>query len=848
MFRAAWRNLWQHKLRLILSMLAIILSVGFVVGTLIFGATLNRTFTDLFAQTTSDVVVTAQTDVDGSGQAGDVATLPASLLPEVQGVDGAAAADGSVFADGVAIIGRDGEPVGQSGAPQFGSNWTDDERLTPYRLVDGVGPTASGQVAIDSKSADVGDLSVGDQVDLVTPTGVVKADLVGIFQFGTSGNLAGATIAAFDTATAQELLTKGKDVYTSIDVAAADGVSQDELAEQVKAVVGSGVQVQTGEEAADEATKEITEGLGFFNNILLAFSLVSLFVGAFLIVNTFSMLVSQRTKELALLRAVGATRGQIVRSVLAESAVVGLIASVIGCLFGLLVTKVLTAGFGAIGIEMGDTPLVLEPSTFIIGLALGVGITVVAAWFPARRASRIPPVAALRDDAAIPTTSLRRRGIIGAVLLVLGGAALVVGATAPDGSGFGMVGLGTLAVLIGAIVFVPVLARPISRTVGAPLPHMFGTVGRLAMDNASRQPRRSAATASALMIGLALVTGFSVIAASLSQSVNAMVDEVIGAEFLVSNSTQRPFPTSIGDQIAEVDGVETVSRSAALPVQVDTGQGQPSDNFLTTADPESIGDVLDLTFTEGSLADLDDQTVIVDTTTAKLAGLSMGDEVTFAFPAGELTVTVGGLYEPEGFFSGYTVTNAALKGAGVDVGDSFLYVKAEPDADLTTVRAAIDDIVADYPTVQVQSQQELKEQFQENVSALLGVIVAMLGLAIFIAVLGIVNTLYLSVLERTREIGMLRAVGTSRRQVRGMIVLESVVLSVFGAVVGIVLGLAFGIALQQALAAFGVSKLGIPWGQLVVYLVIAMVVGALAALWPARRAAKLDVLQAITTE
>jgi putative ABC transport system permease protein len=829
-------------------MLAIVLSVGFVVGTLIFGATLNRTFSDLFAQTTSDVVVTADTDAEGSGQVGDVATLPASLLEQVKGVPEAAAVGGTVFADGVAVIDSDGEPIGQQGAPQFGSNWTDDERLTPYRLIDGTGPTRSGEVAIDSKSADTGDLSVGDRIDLVAPTGNTTATLVGIFQFGTSGNLAGATIAAFDTDTAQDLLTKGKDVYTSIDVAAADGVTQEQLAAEVTNVVGPGVKVQTGDEAADQATKDITEGLGFFNSILVAFSLVSLFVGAFLIVNTFSMLVSQRTKELALLRAVGATRGQIVRSVLAESAVVGLIASVIGCAFGILVTKLLTLGFGALGIEMGDTPLVLSPLTFVIGIVLGVVITVVSAWFPARRASRIPPVAALRDDATLPSSSLRRRGVIGGILLVVGFAALAVGALADNGSGFPLVGLGTLGVLVGAIVFIPLLARPISRTIGAPLPYLFGSVGRLAMDNASRQPRRSAATASALMIGLALVAGFSVIAASLSQSVNATVDEVIGAEFLVSNSTQRPFPATVAEQVAQIDGVETVSTSAALPVQVDVGKGQPGQTFLTSADPATIGTVLSLTFTEGSLADLTDQTAIVDTTTAKNAGLSVGDKVTFTFATGSLPVTIGGLYEPEGFFSGYTVTNQALESAGVNVGDSFVYVKAEPGADLEAIRTDIDAVLADYPTVQVQSQQEVKEQFQQNVSALLGVIVAMLGLAIFIAVLGIVNTLYLSVLERTREIGMLRAVGTSRRQVRWMIVLESVVLAVFGAVVGIALGLAFGVALQRALAAFGVSKLGIPWSQMVIYLVVAMLVGLLAALWPARRAARLDVLRAVTTE
>jgi putative ABC transport system permease protein len=848
MLRAAWRSLVQHKLRLVLSMLAIILSVGFVVGTLIFGATLNRTFTDLFSQTTSDVVVSADTDAQGSGFAGDVQTLPANLLPEIQGVPGAAAAGGTVFADGVAIIGSDGDPIGQSGAPQFGSNWNDDERLTPYRLIDGAGPSAQGQVAIDSKSAEDGDLAVGDQVQLVTPKGLITADLVGIFQFGTSGNLAGATIAAFDTATAQDILVKGKDVYTSIDVAANEGVSQTDLAAQVSEVVGSGTQVQTGDQAADEATKEITDGLGFFNSVLLAFSLVSLFVGAFLIVNTFSMLVGQRTKELALLRAVGATRGQIVRSVLVESAIVGLTASVIGCVFGLAVTKLLTAGFGALGIEMGNTPLVLKPSTFVIGLVLGLVITVLAAWFPARRASRIPPVAALRDDASLPTSSLRRRGIVGAILLLLGGLALWFGATAENGSGFGLVGLGTLGVLIGAIVFIPVLAHPIARSVGAPLPHLFGTVGRLAMDNASRQPRRSAATASALMIGLALVAGFSVVAASLSQSVNAMVDDVIGAEFLVSNSTQRPFPRAIADQIAQIDGVATVSRSTSIPTDVDTGKGEPGATFLTTADPQTIGDVLDLNFTEGSLNDLTDQTAIVDTTTAQAAGLSVGDEVTFIFPTGRAKVEVAGLYKPEGFFGGYTITNAALEAAGVNVGDTFVYVKAEQDADLSAIRASMDAILKAYPTVKVQSQQELKEEFQKNVSALLGVIVAMLGLAIFIAVLGIVNTLYLSVLERTREIGMLRAVGASRRQVRWMIVLESVVLAVFGAVVGLTLGLLFGIALQTTLKAFGVNQLGIPWIQLGIYLVIAMVVGALAALWPARRAAKLDVLQAITTE
>jgi putative ABC transport system permease protein len=323
---------------------------------------------------------------------------------------------------------------------------------------------------------------------------------------------------------------------------------------------------------------------------------------------------------------------------------------------------------------------------------------------------------------------------------------------------------------------------------------------------------------------------------------------VIGAEFIVSNSTQRPFPTSVADQIEQIDGIETVSRSTSLLAQVDTGTGAPGEAFLTTADPATISSVLDLNFTSGSMSDLDDDSVIVDTTTAEMAGITVGDEITFIFPTGKAAVEVAGLYEPEGFFGGYTITNGALQAAGVDVGDAFVYIKASEGADLTAIRSGIDAILADYPTIRVQSQQELKEEFQKNVSALLGVIVAMLGLAIFIAVMGIVNTLYLSVLERTREIGMLRAVGTSRRQVRGMIVLESIVLAVFGAVVGIGLGLVFGVALQKAMEAFGVTILGVPWLKFVIYLVVAMVVGALAALWPARRAARLDVLRAVTTE
>ena len=447
----------RHKLRLVLSTLAIVLSVGFVVGTLIFTDTLNKTFTDLFGQTTTDVVVTPKSDFQGSGLAGEVKTLPASLLKTVTDVPGAAKAGGQVFADGVSIIGSNGDAIGTQGAPHFGSNWDDDEDLTPYRLIDGSGPTSSGQVAIDSVSADKGDLSVGDDIKLVTPKGEMDAQLVGIFRFGTSGNLAGATIAAFDTATAQDLLLNDQNRYTEIDAVANEGVSQQQLADEVKGAVAKGITVKTGEQAADDAASEITDQLKFFNIFLLIFAGIALFVGSFLIINTFSMLISQRTRELALLRAVGATRGQVRRSILSEASVVGLVASLLGCLLGVGVVYLLRWFFGRIGLDLGSTSLALRPSSFIIGIVLGVVVTVVASWFPARRASRIPPVAALRDDATLPSRSLKLRAIIGGVLSVVGISVLITGVAISAAKGSALVGLGTLVTLVGVIVFSPVL-------------------------------------------------------------------------------------------------------------------------------------------------------------------------------------------------------------------------------------------------------------------------------------------------------------------------------------------------------------------------------------------------------
>jgi putative ABC transport system permease protein len=838
--RATLRSLAAHKLRLLLSGVAVVLGVAFVAGTLVFTDTLQRTFEQLFTQTTTDVVVTPEQEFqDTSGLGGVTATLPADLVDTVRGVDGMAKAEGIVFTAGVTIIGSDGEPVGVMGAPAFGSNWSDDPDLSPYRLTDGRGPAAEGEVAIDSQSAETGGLAVGDPVTLITPGPRVTAEVVGVFRYGTSGNLAGASIAAFSTAAAQQLLPEPG--FTSIEGMAAEGVSQEELAARVQAALPAGVRVQTGAEVADEQAAALTEGLQFINVFLLVFAFVALFVGTFLILNTFSMLVAQRTRELALLRAVGATRAQVTRSVLGEAAIVGLLGGLTGLGVGILLAVLLQRLFALIGFELPSEGLVVAPRTVLVAVLLGLVTTVVAAYLPARRASRTPPVAAMRSDVALPARSLHRRAIAGSVLFLGGVAALASSPAAEGRQAAALVGLGALLCLVGAIVLGPVAARPAVRLIGAVFAR--SATGRIAVQNAGRNPRRTATTAVALMIGLTLVTAFGVLGASTTASTDAVIDDVVRTDYLVSSRNFLPFTPEVATAVAEVDGVGLVSAVRVAPALVDGAQ-----TVMTGVDPATIADVLALELTQGSLADLEGGGLLVDDGQAVDLGYRLGQQVPVAFQTGPTSLRVVGTYASTGGFSGYVVASSTLDEAGLTPLDQALYVQASPGTDAAGLRPALETAIEPFPVVQLQDQTEFKAQIRQQVNQLLTLIYALLGLAVLIAVLGIVNTLVLSVVERTREIGLLRAVGTTRRQLRGMIRVESVVIAVFGAMLGIVLGLGFGVALQRAIADQGIRVLSIPWGLLVAFFVVSGVVGVLAALWPARRAARLDVLQAVTTE
>jgi len=841
-WRTTVRGLLAHKLRLALSGLAIVLGVAFVSGTMIFTDTLSRTFTSLFESTSNDVGVTRATAFEAGfdSPGGSASFLPSSLVEQIAAVDGVAAAEGYVQAEGVYVLDRSGDVRDTGGAPGVGVSWFEDEDLSPSTLTEGRAPRDEGEVALDSGTVEAAGYEVGDTVTLLTPGPRVEAEVVGVFTFGESGGLAGASLTAFDLATAQSLLGAG-DGLTGVDVLAEDGRSDAQVRDAVAAAVGSEYEVRTAAEQADDQTAALQDSLSFINVFLLVFAGVALFVGSFIILNTFSMLVAQRTRELALLRALGAGRAQVTRSVLLEALVLGLLGATVGLGAGFGIATALRVLFGRFGLTL-DGSLVLDASTVGWSYAVGVVVTLLAAYLPARRAARTPPVAAMRDDHVAVEKSLRRRTALGAVLAVVGVAALVSGAATDDGSdAASLVGLGSVALVLAAIALSPVLARPFVRVVGAVLPRVWGTTGRLARENALRNPRRTAATASALMVGLALVSAFTVIGASTNASVDRLVGSALSADFVVSTAVGQPFTPAVADDLREVDGVDAVMQERFGAAQFDG-----TESFFAAVDPATLDRTLRLDYAAGGTDGLQGDGLLVDEPTAQTRGWSVGDVVRAVLPTGDrVALTLGGVYATNQAVGPYVMsleTHAATGGTPLD---RYVYVDVDDDADLGAVRSQMAEAVATYPVVDLKDKEEFAEEQRAQVAQLLLLINALLVLSVIIAVLGIVNTLALSVIERTREIGLLRAVGLSRAQLRRMVRLESVVISVYGAALGLALGTVFGVSLTRALAGQGIEVLVVPGTRLAAFLLVGAVIGVLAAVWPARRAARLQVLDAI---
>ncbi len=848
MLRAAMRNLLAHKLRLLLSGAAVVLGVAFIAGTMIFTDTLEKTFSNLFEGTAADVNVEPraafETGLAGTGVGGGQQTVPGSVVEQIAAVDGVAAAAGTIDAEGVYVLDRDGDVLDTGGAPGIGMNWIEQEEVRNSSLTEGRAPERSGEVALDSGTAESTGYGVGDTVTLLTTGPKIDAEVVGVFRYGESGGLAGASLTAFDTDTAQRLLLDEGE-FSGVAVAAEDGVSDAALSERVAGTIGDGYDVKTRAEQVEDLSAGLEEGLSFINTFLLVFAGVALFVGSFLILNTFSMLVAQRTRELALLRALGASRRQVTSSVLLEALVMGVAGAVTGLGVGYGLAHLLKLAFEQFGLTL-DGALVFSLGTVLWALAIGVLVTLLAAYLPARRAAKVPPIAAMRDDQTAAPRSLVRRVVIGAPLAVLGAVALVLGPSSFEGSTAGaMAGLGAVALIVGAITLSPVIAVPFIRLVGWVLPRLAGKTGQLARENALRNPRRTAATSSALMIGLALVTGFSIIGSSATASVDELIDESLKAEYVVSTGIGQPFTPEVAEQIRGVEGVDSVTSQRFGMARIG---GQ--ETFFSAFDAQTLPSAIELTMVEGEATGLRGNGLLVDEPTAQAQGLALGDTVPFLSTTGqEKTLTVGGVFESNGAAGPYVVSMNTYDAVGGAPLDRYLYVDVVgSEGSGNQVRGDLEDITAAYPVVALKDQGQFKDEQRAQVDQLLLLINALLVLSVLIAVLGVVNTLVLSVIERTRELGLLRAVGMSRRQVRRMVRLESVVISLYGAALGVALGTFFGVSLTKAVSDQGITQMVVPYGELAAFLVLGAVIGVLAAAFPARRAGRLRILEAIATE
>ena len=845
MLRAAWKSLLGRKLRLLMSTFAIVLGVAFVGGTLIFTDTLSKSFTAIFDNTVGDVVV-QPVGVVGAESGQTTLTVPGALVDKLGAVPGAARADGNVINDRLFVIGKNNRLVGGQGAPGLGLNDSDAPAahgVEGLQVVRGKAPTGKDEVALDAATASRAGYGLGEEVRLISAgkQALLQPRLVGIANYPDGGSLNGATASIFDTATAQTLFLGGRNAFTNAWVTADPGVSQEQLQRRVAKVLPKGLEAVTGDKAADESASQLLKANSFLTTFLLVFAAIALVVGSFLIVNTFSMLVAQRSRELALFRALGASRGQVTRSVLFEAFVVGLIGSGLGLGLGVLLAVGIRWGFAKVGLDLSGQELVFALRTPVATFAVGVVVTMVAAYLPARRSSRIAPVAALRDDVAMPESSLRRRLLLGVLMILVGVGAGLTGLFVDVPKPGYWVGVGALLAMLGMAAASPATSKPFMAVVAALYRRLFGSIGVLAGQNSLRNPRRTAATASALMIGLTLVTTMSIAGTSAKASVDATIERSFLGDIVISNAIGQGFSTQIGDRAEKQPGVESVTRLRSVRTTLDGARA-----FLTAADPRSLTDVVRLDLTAGSLADFTGETLLVSQKTAQENGYKVGQELTFGFPKGPTKLRIVSIHDAE--FAGYLTTLGALSAGGFTPEDSSLLIKLEPGAQATKVKARLEQATAKLPIITVKNQQEYAAEQREPIDRLITIIYALLGLALVIAVLGVVNTLGLSVIERTREIGLLRAIGVDRRQIRRMVSLESVAIAVLGALMGVGMGLVFGIALMASLRDEGLEVTEIPWGSLGLYLLASVGIGLLAALLPARRAARLDVLSAIGTE
>ncbi|MQS34680.1 ABC transporter permease [Streptomyces katsurahamanus] len=847
MFRTALRNVLAHKARLLMTVLAVMLGVAFVSGTLVFTDTLGNAFRNQSAKGYDKVAVAVEGPHSRIGNAAPIG-IPATTLEKIQDLDGVAEATGRVsgFAG---VADQKGKLIGagwaNSGGNHFPGQNGEDEA---YDFAQGAAPAKNGQVALDKATADKGDYRVGDTVRVATTGPVKEYTLSGVFTTEDGAVNAGGSLVLFDTAEAQRLYAK-PGVFHDINVSAESGFSDEKLLASVKPLIPKDADAQTGAALADQEAKDIKQGMTNLNTMLLAFAAIALFVGVFLIANTFTMLVAQRTRELALLRAVGASRRQVKRSVVLEALLVGALASVVGFVLGLGLAVGLRSAMSAFEVQIPAGPLVVSPLAVFAALAVGVLITVLAAWLPARRAAKIAPVAAMSSvHAAATSKSLVVRNSIGSVLTLAGIVAVFAGAASGGGNGRMMIGAGAFLALLGVMVLIPLLSRPVIALARPLLNRLFGVAGKLAGQNAVRNPRRTGATASALAIGLTLVTGLTVIGVTVGQAIDKSTTSNVRADYLVTMASGDAVDSSAVTALEKVKGAVGVSPQQALMFKV---EGEYTSASAVSA--QDMEKVFNLKTVTGSLDTLADGGLAVAEKTAESNGWQAGDTVTVAFEKdGRATekkkLTVGAVFEDNEMVSSYVLATDLVAPYYEKPDIREVWVKMDGGETAANEQALV-DALGDNPAMNIMDKQDIRNMFGGLINTMLNIMYGLLGMALIIAILGVVNTLAMSVFERQQEIGMLRAIGLDRARVKRMIRLEAVVISVFGAVIGVALGTflawAIGETLRDSIPNYA---LVLPYGRIAIFLLLAGLVGVLAAMWPARSAARLNMLTAIKTE
>ena len=848
----ALRGLLGRKLRAILTGFAIVLGVAMVSGSFVLTDTIQKSFDRIYSASyeNSDAVVKSKEATATEAEAGEVAPgFPDEVLREIEQLPSVEAAVGSVE-DEARLIDRDGAVIGTESFA-VGIDPSADQRFNPLTLVEGQWPAGDEQIAIDKATADKKDFGVGDSIGAVAQGPLEMYRISAIVQFGSVSSIGGATIAVFDLPTAQRLFNKEGELDV-VYVAGASDVSPSQLASEIRPVLPETAQVQTADAQAADESAETQEGVGYFRYFLLAFGGIALFVGSFVIANTLSITVAQRVRELATLRTLGASRRQVLWSVILEALVVGVLASVVGLFLGLGLAAGMNALLEVIGIDLPSAGLVFSTRTIVVCLLVGTVIALLASLRPALRATGVPPIAAVREGAVLPRSRFARFGLVTALAVVaLAVLLLGYGVFADDlatSTRLLSLGGGVLLLFLGVALVAPRLVRPLAAVLGLPGARLGGTAGRLARDNATRNPSRTASTAAALMIGIALVTLVAVLAQGLRTSFEDAVDELFVADYALIPSGD--FSAVSGASASAVEGVPGVT--AVSSIRSGTAQVFGDEVGVNGVDP-NLAEAVDMTWYRGSKsvpAELGRDGAFVKQDYAEDHDLGLGSPIGLKTPTGELLeLRVEGIFaEPKGGspFADVAISSAVFDGAYNELESEFTFINMEGGAsDANTQR--LEAALADFPDAKVQTRDEFKDEQISALNSVLNVLYALLGLSVIVSLFGIVNTLVLSVFERTRELGMLRAIGMTRRQVRRMIRYESIVTALIGATLGIAVGMFLAALVTQALSDEGIV-FAVPFVSLVVFLLAAIAVGMLAAILPARRASRLNVLEALQYE